>query len=86
MYGEIVSTPVPAIANPAEPYRVAVYFFENRDVVLQPHDDTALMANRLQSVLDDKGRTLRMDAGHWDDANVPNANIHEISIGIEYLS
>jgi hypothetical protein len=86
VYAEIMSASLPVIASSTEPYRVAVYFFENREIILQPHSDIALLANRLKSDLDDRGRTVRMAASYWDNADVPNANIHEISIGFEYLS
>jgi hypothetical protein len=86
VYAEIMSAPLPIIASATEPYRVAVYFFENRDISLQPHSDIALLANRLHSEIDDQGRTVRLMASYWDNADNPNANIHEISIGFEYLS
>jgi hypothetical protein len=86
VYAEIMSAPLPIIAAATEPYRVAVYFFENRDISLQPHSDIALLANRLHSEIDDQGRTVRLMASYWDNADNPNANIHEISIGFEYLS
>jgi hypothetical protein len=85
VYGQIVSTALPLTANPEAPYKVAVYFFENRKVELQPHSDQACLANRLETTLDATGRTSLMRAGYWAQAHLPNALIHDITIGFEYL-
>ncbi len=85
VYAQISSPPLPVAAAEGEPYRVAVYFFENREVKLQPHSDAALLANRFEEAHDEGGRTTGLKASYWDNANVPNANIHEISIVFDYV-
>jgi hypothetical protein len=84
VYQQLVSTVLPLTADADEPYKIAVYFFENRKVELQPHSDEACLANRLETEIDTSGRTLEMRAGYWEQADLPNAAIHDITIGFEY--
>lgn len=84
VYGEIVSAALPLVAEINETYRIAVYFFENAEVRLQPHSDSGLMANRFEAKYDDQGRTVSMKSSRWDHASLPNANVHEVSIAFEY--
>jgi hypothetical protein len=84
VYPELISPRLPLIAGQGEPYRIAVHFFQNKDVALQPHLDAANMANRFESTEDADGRTVRMHASHWDNALLPLAVIHEISLEFEY--
>jgi hypothetical protein len=84
VYQQLLSTALPLTADPEEPYKIAIYFFENRKVELQAHSDEACLANRLETELDASGRTSLMRAGYWEQANLPNAAIHDITIGFEY--
>jgi hypothetical protein len=84
VYAQIESTVLPLTASPEDSYKIAIYFFENRKVELQAHSDEACLANRLQVKLDANGRTLQMRAGYWEQADLPNAAIHDITIGFEY--
>jgi hypothetical protein len=84
VYPEVVSTALPVIAAFDQPYRIAVYFLQNREIALQPHSDTAIMANHLESKADAKGRTSSLTASHWDNDDLPLAAIHEISIQFDY--
>jgi hypothetical protein len=84
VYPEVVSTALPVIAALDQPYRIAVYFLQNREIALQPHSDAAIMANHLESRTDAKGRSSSLTASHWDDDDLPLAAIHEISIQFDY--
>jgi hypothetical protein len=86
VYQQLLSTALPLTADPDEPYKIAVYFFENRKVELQPHSDEANLANRFESTIDASGRTLLMRVGYWERADLPNAAIHDITLGFEYPS
>jgi hypothetical protein len=85
VYPELTSAALPLATPPDEAYKIAVYFFENSDAVLQPHSDAACLANRFESTEDASGRTMSMYAAYWDDAQLPMAVVHEISIGFSYL-
>jgi hypothetical protein len=84
VYPQLASSALPVIAALDQPYRIAVYFFQNREIVLQPHSDTAIMANHLESKTDAKGRTSSLTASHWDNDDLPLAAIHDISIQFDY--
>ena len=84
VYPQVISAGLPLMAGLDEPYRIAVYFMQNAGVQLQPHSDSAILANRLEAKADEKGRTLSMTASHWDDDQLPLALIHEISLQFEY--
>jgi hypothetical protein len=84
VYPQLVSSALPVIAEIDRPYKIAVYFLQNREVVLQPHSDAAIMANHLESRTDAKGRTSSLTASHWDNDDLPLAAIHEISIQFDY--
>jgi hypothetical protein len=85
VYPQVMSSALPVIAALNEPYRIAVYFVQNREIALLPHSDTAILANHLESKIDDKGRTLSLTAAHWDNDDLPLAAIHEISIQFDYV-
>jgi hypothetical protein len=84
VYQQLVSTALPLTADPDEPYKVAVYFLENRKVDLQPHSDEANLANRFESKLDASGRTALLKASYWESPDLPNAAIHDITLVFEY--
>ena len=84
VFPELLSAPLPLIAPPGAPYRVAVYFFEGREVTLQPHSDAAMLANHFDLRLDPQGRTAAIKASSFGSAELPMANVHEISILFEY--
>ena len=84
VYPELTSTLLPLVTPGETPYKIAVYFFENKDASLQPHSDAALMANRFEGELDALGRTSRMRATYWDNAALPTAVIHEIDLVFQY--
>jgi hypothetical protein len=86
VYPELVSPLIPVIAKPSEPFKIAVYFFEGREAEMQPHSDAALLANRFETAEDASGRTISMKAAHWDNAALPTAVVHEISIAFEYFT
>jgi hypothetical protein len=86
VYPELVSPLLPVIANPSGPFKVAVYFFEGREAEMQPHSDAALLANRFESAEDASGRTISLKAAHWDNAALPTAIVHEISIAFQYFT
>jgi hypothetical protein len=84
VYPELTSAQLPLTTPPGDPYKIAVYFLDNRDTVLQPHSDAANLANRFESAEDASGRTRSMYASYWDNAQLPMAVIHEISVGFVY--
>ena len=84
VYPELKSPLLPIVASRDEPYKIAVYFFQNRDVSMQPHSDMALLANRFETVDDSSGRTQSLMAAYWDHAELPTAVVHEINIRFEY--
>lgn len=84
VYPQLTSPALPLMAGLDEPYRIAVYFFQNREAQLQPHSDSAILANWLDAKADGKGRTLSMTAAHWDNDDLPLAMIHEISLQFDY--
>ena len=84
VYPELTSALLPLVTPDETPYKIAVYFFENRDASLQPHADAALLANRFEEELDPLGRTSRMRAAYWDNAALPTAVIHEIDLIFQY--
>jgi hypothetical protein len=85
VYPELISPLLPVIANQSEPFKIAVYFFEGREAEMQPHSDAALLGNRFETAEDASGRTISMKAAHWDNAALPTAVVHEISIAFEYF-
>ena len=84
IYPELISTQLPLIAPRDLPYKIAVYFFENRDVALQSHSDANMMANRFDATFDALNRTAIMKASYWDHAELPTANMLDISLVFEY--
>ncbi len=85
VYPELMSPILPIVAARDEPYKVAVYFFENSEIKMQPHSDMALLANQFEIADDPTGRTLSMKATYWDRPELPTAVVHEINIAFEYL-
>jgi hypothetical protein len=86
VYPELNSPLLPIIAGPSEPFKIAVYFFEGREASLQPHSDAALLANRFETAEDASGRTTSMKVSYWDNAALPTAVVHEISIAFAYFT
>jgi hypothetical protein len=86
VYPELISPILPIAADPAKPFKIAIYFYEGREAELQPHSDAALLANRFETSEDKDGRTMLMKAAYWDNPALPTAVIHEISIAFDYFA